>query len=73
MKIPDISNFWVLLYTQNRKLEYLGKFSYASDLDISRNLRFETAVMNWEKNVKVAIWFTKKVKIYEVSDFSISP
>ena len=73
MKILDISNFSVLLYTQNWKLGYLGKFSYASNLDISCNLRFKTTIINWDKNVKVAIWFTKKVKISEVSEFSISP
>ena len=40
-KIPEIPEFSILSYTQNRKLGNLGKFSFTSNFDSSCNLRFK--------------------------------
>ena len=41
VEIFEVSEFSILPYTQNWKLGNLGKFSFTSDFDISRNLRFK--------------------------------
>ena len=39
MKISEVSQFSILLYTQNRKLGNLGKWCFTSNFDSSCNLR----------------------------------
>ena len=61
MKIPEISEFLILLYTQNRELGNLANFSFTSNFDSSCNQRFENnKTFNWDNNWKFTIWFKNK-------------
>ena len=55
VKISVISEFLILPYTQNRKLENLGKFSLTSNFDSCCNLRCK----NDKKLTRTKPWFCR--------------
>ena len=77
MKISEVSEFSILLYTQNRKLGNLGNMSLPSNSGSSYKSRFKNDKnMNWAKNRKVPIWLKRKKKNFrdfQVFDFALHP
>ena len=77
MKISEVSEFSILLYTQNRKLGNLGNMSLPSNSGSSYKSRFKNdRNMNWAKNRKVPIWLKRKKKNFrdfQVFDFALHP
>ena len=77
MKISEVSEFSILLYTQNRKLGNLGNMSLPSNSDSSYKSRFKNDKnMNWGKNRNFPIWFKRKNKNFRdfrVFDFALYP
>ena len=72
MPISEVSEFSILPYTQNRKLGNLGKCSFTSNFDSSCNLRFRNDKNELRQKLKGQdMLLLKKVKIFEVSEFSI--
>ena len=72
VKISEVSEFSILSYTQNRKLGNLGKCSFTSNFDSSSNLRFRNDKNELTQKLEGRdILLLKKVKISEVSEFSI--
>ena len=62
-KISEISEFSILLYTQNQKHGNLRNMSPPSNSDSSYNWRFKNDEnMNWVKNWKIPVWFKRKNK-----------
>ena len=59
-KMPEVSDFSVLPYIQNRKIGNLGKCFLTLKLDSCCNLSSETTKMNWVKNLKVKKCIKKK-------------
>ena len=59
-KISEISKFSILSYTQNRKLENLGKCSFTSNVDSCYNLRFRSNKNEVRQKLKVTKWIKKK-------------
>lgn len=63
------------LYTQNRKFENLGNFSFTSNVGSCCDSRIKNDIKN-ELRQKLAGWYIdleEKNKISEVSEFSILP
>ena len=77
MKISEVSEFSILLYTQNWKLWNLRNMSLLSISDSSYKSRFKNDKnMNWAKNRKVPIWLKRKKKNFrdfQVFDFALHP
>ena len=72
VKISEVSEFSILSYTQNRKLGNLGKCSFTSNFDSSSNLRFRNDKNELTQKLEGQdMLLLKKVKISEVSEFSI--
>ena len=76
MPISEVSKFSILPYTQNRKRENLGKFSFTSILGSIWNSKSK----NWtwindlkEKPLTISCGLRRKMPVSEVSDFSILP
>ena len=59
-KISEISEFWILSYTQNRKLGNLGKCSFTSSYDSSCNLKFRNDKNEPRQKPDVIKWIKKK-------------
>ena len=60
MNISELSEFLILPYNQNRKLENLGNMSLTSNSDSSYNSRFKNDKnMNKAENGKVWILFKR--------------
>ena len=77
MKISEVSEFSILLYTQNWKLWNLRNMSLLSNSDSSYKSRFKNDKnMNWAKNRKVPMWLKRKKKNFRdfsVFDFALHP
>ena len=77
MNISEVSEFLILPYNQNRKLENLGNMSLTSNSDSSYNWRFKNYKnMNKAENGKVWIWLkriNKNFWDFQVSNFSLYP
>ena len=72
MKIFEVSKFSILSYTQNRKLENLGKCSFTSNFNSSCNLRFRNYKNELRQKLKGQyMLLEEKKKISEISEFSI--
>ena len=70
MKISEVSQFSILLYTQNRKLGNLGKWCFTSNFDNSCNLRCKNDKKLTETKPESQDRFLEeKNKISEVSEF----
>ena len=69
------SEFSILPHTQNRKLGNLGKFAFTSMLVVFETQYPKSKNMAYEKeNYNFTTWFNKKkMKIAEISEFSILP
>ena len=52
-KISEVSEFSILPYTQNRKLENLGKCSFTSNFDICCKLKFQNDKNEIRQKLKV--------------------
>ena len=63
-KISEISEFWILSYTQNRKLGNLGKCSFTSNYDSSCNLRFR----NYKNELSFQFCPIPKIENSEISE-----
>ena len=60
VKISEVSEFSILSYTQNRKLENIGKRCFTSNFDSSCNLRFRNNKNELRQKLKVIKWMKKK-------------
>ena len=60
VKISEVSEFSILSYTQNRKLENIGKRCFTSNFDSSCNLRFRNNKNQLRQKLKVIKWMKKK-------------
>ena len=70
VKISEVSQFSILLYTQNRKLGNLGKWCFTSNFDSSCNLRCKNDKKLTETKPESQDRFLEeKNKISEVSEF----
>ena len=74
VKISKTSEFWILPYTQNRKLQNLGNFSFTSIFDNFCNLRFRNDKNELRQKLKGQdVFLEEKKKTSEVSKFLILP
>ena len=74
--ISEVSEFSILLYTQNRKLGNLVKCSFTSNFDNCYNLRFRINKNELRQNLKVIKWIKKKKEYFRgfrVFDFALYP
>ena len=70
VKISEVSQLSILLYTQNRKLGNLGKCCFTSNFDSSCNLRYKNDKKLTETKPESQDRFLEeKNKISEVSEF----
>ena len=73
IKISEVSEFSILLYTQNRKLENLRSFCFTSTFSSIWNPRSKNQQKDLrQKKYYFMMWLNKEnMKISEVSEFSI--
>ena len=70
VKISEVSEFSILSYTQNRKLENIGKRCFTSNFDSSCNLRFRNNKNELRQKLKGQdMLLEEKKKISEISEF----
>ena len=71
----EVSKFSILSYTQNRKLENLGKFFCTYIFCSIWNSKSNKWLKNDQKQKKLTLWcgLRRKMSISEVSKFSILP
>ena len=74
VKISEVSEFSILLYTQNQKLRNLGKCSFTSNFGSCCNLRFRNDKNELRQKLKGQdMLLEEKKKISKFSKFSILP
>ena len=73
--ISEVSEFWILPYTQNRKLENLGNFLLRTFLEVyeTQNLKTDWKMTQNKKRYFYDVIWEEKMPISEVSEFSILP
>ena len=70
-KFPRFPSFWFCPIPKIKNSE-ISEISFTSNYDTDCNSRFKNAKkINWDKIIKVPIWFRTKRKISEIFEFSI--